>query len=165
MSSSVKLMMTQGVSQHNAALWLVRQQQGLIQESGMENMMKTMREHFPARTVVIEQSLDMFGIKRNEDGTLLFPRHSDKRFPVARIRKRLAAYGWRGERLDKEVARIVAGPDILPDRREYSIIFPYGWEKKQLTREMRRMFPRKTGRRVLIMLDEFHQFIDSREKQ
>ncbi|EDS3139198.1 hypothetical protein LBG40_004309 [Salmonella enterica] len=37
----------------------------------MENMMKTMREHFPARTVVIEQSLDMFGIKRNEDGTLL----------------------------------------------------------------------------------------------
>ncbi|HGJ4005424.1 TPA: hypothetical protein ACJGL8_004300 [Salmonella enterica subsp. enterica] len=130
----------------------------------MENMMKTMREHFPARTVVIEQSLDMFGIKRNEDGTLLFPRHSDKRFPVARIRKRLAAYGWRGERLNKEVARIVAGPDILPDRREYSIIFPYGWEKKQLTREMRRMFPRKTGRRVLIMLDELHQFVESREK-
>lgn len=54
---------------------------------------------------------------------------------------------------------------ILPDRRDYSIIFPYGWEKKQLTREMRRMFPRKTGRRVLIMLDELHQFIDSREKQ
>ncbi len=99
----------------------------------MENMMKTMSEHFPARTVVIEQSLDMSGIKRNEDGTLLFPRHSDKRFPVARIRKRLAAYGWRGERLNKEVARIVAGPDILPERRDYSIIFPYGWEKKQLT--------------------------------
>lgn len=67
----------------------------------MENMMKTMREHFPSRTVVIEQSLDMFGIKRNKDGTLLFPRHSDKRFPIARIRKRLAAYGWRGERLNK----------------------------------------------------------------
>lgn len=75
----------------------------------MENMLKTMREHFPVRTVVIEQSLDMFGVQRNEDGTLLFPRHSDKRFPVARIRKRLAAYGWRGERLNKEVARIVAG--------------------------------------------------------
>lgn len=42
----------------------------------MENRMKTMREHFPARTVVIEQSLDMFGVKRNEDGTLLFPRQS-----------------------------------------------------------------------------------------
>ncbi|EJA70244.1 hypothetical protein SEEN443_14977 [Salmonella enterica subsp. enterica serovar Newport str. CVM 19443] len=133
--------MTQGVSQHNAAIWLVRQLQGLIQESEMENMLKTMREHFPARTVVIEQSLDMFGVKRNEDGTLLFPRRSDKRFPVARIRKRLAAYGWRGERLNKEVARIVAGPDILPERRDYSIIFPYGWE----TREMRRMFSRKTG--------------------
>lgn len=96
----------------------------------------------------------MSGVKRNEDGTLLFPRHSDKRFPIARIRKRLAAYGWRGERLNKEVARIVAGPDI----------FPYGWEKKQLTREMRRMFPRKTGRRVLIMLDELHHFSDLREK-
>ncbi|MUA41823.1 hypothetical protein GNF00_18385, partial [Klebsiella pneumoniae] len=44
------------------------------------------------------------------------------------------------------------------------IIFPYGWEKKQLTREMRRMFPRKTGRRVLIMLDELHHFSDLREK-
>ncbi len=148
----------------NAALWLVRQLQVLIQESGMENMMKTMREHFPTRTVVIEQSLDMFGVKRNEDGTLLFPRHSDKRFPIARIRKRLAAYGWRGERLNKEVARIVAGPDIYAERNEYNIIFPYGWEKKQLTREMRRMFPRKTGRRVLIMLDELHHFSDLREK-
>lgn len=36
-----------GVRLHNAALWLVRQLQVLIQESGMENMMKTMREHFP----------------------------------------------------------------------------------------------------------------------
>ena len=80
----------------------------------MENTMKTKHELFPMRTVVIEQSLDMFGIKRNEDGTLLFPHHSDKRFPVARIRKR------RGERLNKEVARIVAGPDILPEKRDYS---------------------------------------------
>lgn len=132
----------------------------------MENMMKTMREHFPRRTVLIQQSLDMFGIKRNEDGTLLFPRHSDKRFPIARIRKRLAAYGWRGERLNKEVARIIAGPDERNRQTgNYSIIFPYGWEKQQLTCEMRRMFPRKTGRRVLIMLDELHQFFDSREKQ
>lgn len=130
----------------------------------MENMMKFMREHFPARTVVVEQSLDMFGIKRNEDGTLLFPRHSDKRFPVGRIRKRLAAYGWRGERLNKEVARIVAGPNILPERRDASIIFPYGWEKQQLTREMRRMFPHKSGRRVMIMLDELHLLFNSREQ-
>lgn len=57
----------------NAALWLVRQLQVLIQESGMENMMKTMREHFPTRTVVIEQSLDMFGVKRNEDGRYSSP--------------------------------------------------------------------------------------------
>lgn len=77
-------------------------------------------------------------------GTLLFPRHSEKRFPVARI---------------------ITGPDILPERRDYSIIFPYGWEKKQLTHEMRQMFPRKTGLCTLIMLDELHQFFDSREKQ
>lgn len=66
----------------NAALWLVRQLQVLIQESGMENMMKTMREHFPTRTVVIEQSLDMFGVKRNEDGTLLFPVTPINVFPL-----------------------------------------------------------------------------------
>ncbi|EJC3639763.1 hypothetical protein MYX88_004996 [Salmonella enterica] len=152
--------MTPGVNQYNAALWLVRQLQVLIQESGM----KIMHELFPMRTVVIEQFLDISGVKRNEDGTLLFPRHSDKRFPIARIRKRLAAYGWRGERLNKEVARIVADPDILHERTDCSVIFPYGWEKQQLTREMRRMFPRKTGRRVLIMLDELHHFSDLREK-
>lgn len=46
---------------------------------------ETMHELFPLRTVVIEQSLDMFGVKRNEDGTLLFPRHSNKRFPRFRM--------------------------------------------------------------------------------
>lgn len=128
----------------------------------MENMMKTMRKYSP-RTVLVPQSLDKFGIKRNEDGTLIFPRHSDERFPISRIRKRLAAYGWRGERLNKEVARIVSGPDERSIQTEgYSIIFPYGWELKQLTRDMRRMFPRKTGRRKLIMLDEFHKLFESR---
>lgn len=127
-------------------------------------MMESLREYFPAQTVMIRQSLDMFGVKRNEDGTLLFPRHSDKNFPIARIRKRLAAFGWRGERLNNEVARIVAGPDDTSIQTgNYNIIFPYGWEKKQLTREMRRMFPRKSGRRVLIMLDELHQLYKSRD--
>ncbi|EAO4079877.1 hypothetical protein NCW85_004911, partial [Salmonella enterica] len=88
------------------------------------------------------------------------------RFPIGRIRKRLASYGWRGERLNQEVARIVAGPDIFPERSDYSIIFPYGWERNQLTPEMRRMFPRKSGRRrVLIMPDEFHSFHYSRDRQ
>jgi hypothetical protein len=45
---------------------------------------------------VFQQALDMFGIKRNEDGTLLFPQHSDKRFPIARIRKRLVAVDENG---------------------------------------------------------------------
>lgn len=48
----------------------------------MENMLKTMREHFPVRTVVIEQSLDMFGVQRNEDGTLLFPVTPINVFPL-----------------------------------------------------------------------------------
>ncbi len=131
----------------------------------MENMMQTIKNQFPVRKVTISQSLAMFGITRGEDGALIFPRHSDKRFPIGRIRKRLAAYGWRGERLNQEVARIVAGPDIFSERSNYSIIFPYGWERNQLTPEMRRMFPRKSGRRVLIMLDEFHSFHDSRERR
>ncbi|MCD7087710.1 hypothetical protein LTK58_05715 [Klebsiella quasipneumoniae subsp. quasipneumoniae] len=67
-------------------------------------------------------------------------------------------------RMKSERGRFAMLAHILPERRDYSIIFPYGWEKKQLTREMRRMFPRKTGRRVLIMLDEYHKFFDSREK-
>lgn len=97
----------------------------------------------------------MFGITLGKDGKLIFPRHSDKRFPIGRIRKRLTSYGWHGDRLKQEVARIVAGPDI----------FPYGWERNQLTPEMRRMFPRKSGRRVLIMPDEFHSFHYSRDRQ
>lgn len=125
--------------------------------------MNSLREYFPSRTVTIRQSLDMFGIKRNEDGTFLYPRHSDKNFPIARIRKRLAAFGWRGERLNNEVARIVAGPGDKSTQTGNSIIFPYGWEKKQLTREMRRMFPRKSGRRVLIMLDEMHHLFKLRD--
>lgn len=133
----------------------------------MENMMNKMHGHFPARQVLIRQSLDMFGVKRGEDGTLVFPRHSDKRFPVGRIRKRLASYGWRGERLNQEVARIVAGPDDKAGQggHEDSIIFPYGWERKQLTRAMRRMFPQRTGRRVLIMLDELHLLFDPEKRQ
>lgn len=127
-------------------------------------MMESLRDYFPRQTVTIRQSLDMFGVKRNEDGTLLFPRHSDRNFPIARIRKRLAAFGWRGERLNNEVARIVAGPDDKSIQTgNYNIIYPYGWEKRQLTREMRRMFPRKSGRRVLIMLDELHQLFKSRD--
>lgn len=130
-------------------------------------MMKEMRAHFPVRNVLIQQSLDMFGVRRDEDGKIIFPRNSDNRFPVGRIRKRLVARGWRGERLNQEVARIVAGPDQRDAHRElgYSIIFPYGWERKQLTPEMQRMFSRKTGRRVLIVLDELNQYLAPVKRQ
>ncbi|ECQ9991304.1 hypothetical protein F0697_20435 [Salmonella enterica] len=127
--------------------------------------MEEMSGYFLGRKIFCRQSLDMFGLIRGEDGKMTFPRHSDKRFPIGRIRKRLAAYGWRGDRLNQEVARIVAGPDIFPERSDYSIIFPYGWERNQLTPEMRRMFPRKSGRRVLVTLDEFHSVHGSVECQ
>ena len=71
-----------GVRLHNAALWLVRQLQVLIQGVWNGKYDENMREHFPARTEVIEQSLDMFGIKRNEDGTLLFPVTPINVFPL-----------------------------------------------------------------------------------
>ncbi|EBT7100993.1 hypothetical protein CPV60_24715 [Salmonella enterica] len=131
----------------------------------MDNVLKTIHTGFSCGSATLIQSLEDFGVKRGDDGELIFPRHSDKRFPIGRIRKRLASYGWRGERLNHEVARIVAGPDIFPERSDYSIIFPYVWERNQLTPEMRRMFPRKSGRRVLIMPDEFHSFHYSRECQ
>ncbi|EBF1295133.1 hypothetical protein C6120_17880 [Salmonella enterica] len=131
----------------------------------MDNVLKTIHTGFSCGSATLIQSLEDFVVKRGDDGELIFPRHSDKRFPIGRIRKRLASYGWRGERLNHEVARIVAGPDIFPERSDYSIIFPYGWERNQLTPEMRRMFPRKSGRRVLIMPDEFHSFHYSRECQ
>ncbi|MJM35607.1 hypothetical protein DNV69_26280, partial [Salmonella enterica subsp. enterica] len=113
----------------------------------MDNVLKIIHTGFSCRSATLIQSLEDSGIKRGDDGELIFPRHSDKRFPIGRIRKRLASYGWRGDRLNQEVARIVAGPDIFPERSDYSIIFPYGWERNQLTPEMRRMFPRKRGRR------------------
>lgn len=100
-----------------------------------------MSGYFLGRKIFCRQSLDMFGLIRGEDGKMTFPRHSDKRFPIGRIRKRLAAYGWRGERLNQEVARIVAGPDIFPERSDYSIIFPYGWERNQLTLRCGECFP------------------------
>lgn len=96
----------------------------------MEDVMKITLEHFPSQTVVIEKSMEIFGITRNEDETLLFPRHYDKRFPIKHVRRRLVAYGWRGERLNKEMTRIVASPDILAERTDCSIVFSYGWEKQ-----------------------------------
>lgn len=60
----------------------------------MHNMIKEMHGHFPVLNVLIQQSLDMFGVRRDDDGKIIFPRNSDNRFPVGRIRKRLAA--WAG---------------------------------------------------------------------
>lgn len=58
----------------------------------MENMMKTMRENFPTRTVVIEQSLDMFCVKRNEDGT---GRYSSPVTPINVFPLHVSVSDWR----------------------------------------------------------------------
>ncbi|KAF1366621.1 hypothetical protein [Yokenella regensburgei] len=124
----------------------------------MQKTLNTIR-NFNRQSATLIQSPEDFGVMRSEDGELHFLRRSDPCYPVSRIRRSLAAYGWRGERLKQEVERITTGPapralDI--EERNGRVIYPYGWEKKELTREMRRMFPRRSGRRELIMIDELH---------
>lgn len=87
----------------------------------MDNVRKTIHSGFCCGSAILIQSLEDFGVKRGDDSEIIFPRHSDKRFPSGRIRKRLASYGWRGDRLNQEVARIVTVPDIFSERSDYSI--------------------------------------------
>ncbi|EIP3952752.1 hypothetical protein LSB85_004655, partial [Salmonella enterica] len=115
-------------------------------------------------TLTFTQSLEDIGITKAADGSLIYPRRSDKRFPVGRVRRALTSYGWRGEKLRKELDRIVAGPDVRNretfDVSDARVVYPYGWEKRELTREMRRMFPRNSGKRNMLVLDELHLFFN-----
>lgn len=56
----------------------------------MENMMKTMREHFPARTVVIEQSLDMSASNEMRTG-----RYSSPVTPINVFLLHVSVSDWR----------------------------------------------------------------------
>lgn len=83
---------------------------------------------------------------------------SDPRMPVTRLRRYLSQYGLRGEALNKEIRRIVAGPE-RPDNILKSGIYctwPYGWEPADFTPMMRRILGGKRTRHV-ILFDEFHQ--------
>lgn len=80
---------------------------------------------------------------------------SDPRMPRTRLRRYLSQYGLRGEALNREVRRIVAGPE----RRAHSVpeglyyTWPYGWEPADFTPMMRRIFRGKRTRH-LIVIDE-----------
>lgn len=80
---------------------------------------------------------------------------SDPRMPRTRLRRYLGQYGLRGEALNREVRRIVAGPERPDNMLKAGIYFtwPYGWEPADFTPVMRRIFRGKRTRHVM-MFDE-----------
>lgn len=87
---------------------------------------------------------------------------SDPRMPGTRLRRYLGQYGLRGEALNREVRRIVAGPE----RRDSTLqeggyhMWPYGWEPADFTPMMRRLFKGKRTRH-LMMFDEMPQLFSN----
>ncbi|ECG3146340.1 hypothetical protein AZH90_004369 [Salmonella enterica subsp. enterica serovar Legon] len=128
----------------------------------MKDLVNDMRQFGPRKLPILKQSLEDLGITRDENGTVIRPRQSDKAFPVRKIRRALSSFGWRGDALRKELDRIVAGPDARDAEPGIMVVYPYGWEKKALTREMRRMFPQNSGKRQLLMIDELHLWMSRR---
>ncbi|EOM7671316.1 hypothetical protein ACNCQC_004601 [Escherichia coli] len=81
------------------------------------------------------------------------PLGNDARFPRSRLRKTLRRYRYRGEALKAEVERIMRGPGLTPAAGA-CVIYPYGWQKHQMTRLMKRIF-HGLGRPQLLVMDEF----------
>ncbi|ENL0638814.1 TPA: hypothetical protein ACGSSW_005413 [Klebsiella pneumoniae] len=83
---------------------------------------------------------------------------SDPRMPRTRLRRYLGQYGLRGEALNREVRRIVAGPERRDSKLKDGIYYtwPYGWEPCDFTPMMRRIFRGKRTRHVM-MSDEMPQ--------
>lgn len=107
---------------------------------------KTMR-NTGMKTVMVSQLMDLSSYVK-----------TDPRMPRKRLRRYLGQYGLRGEALNKEVRRIVAGPE-RPDNILKSGIYytwPYGWEPADFTPMMRRIFRGKCTRH-LMMFDELAQ--------
>lgn len=80
---------------------------------------------------------------------------TDPRMPRTRLRRYLGQYGLRGEALNREVRRIVAGPERRDSKLKDGIYYtwPYGWEPCDFTPMMRRIFRGKRTRHVM-MSDE-----------
>lgn len=83
---------------------------------------------------------------------------SDPRIPRTRLRRYLGQYGLRGEALNREVRRIVAGPERRDSTLQVGIYYtwPYGWEPADFTPMMRRIFRGKRTRHVMLF-DELPQ--------
>lgn len=83
---------------------------------------------------------------------------SDPRMPRTRLRRYLGQYGLRGEALNREARRIVAGPERRDSKLQEGIYptWPYGWEPGDFTPMMRRIFRGKRTRHVMLF-DELPQ--------
>ncbi|EBX5660746.1 hypothetical protein DSQ72_20125 [Salmonella enterica subsp. enterica serovar Montevideo] len=88
---------------------------------------------------------------------------SDPRMPRTRLRRYLGQYGLRGEALNREVRRIVAGPERRDSTLQEGIYhtWPYGWEPADFTPMMRRIFKGKRTRHVMLF-DELPQLFSKR---
>lgn len=83
---------------------------------------------------------------------------SAPRMPRTRLRRYLGQYGLRGEALNREVRRIVAGPERRDSTLQEGIYhtWPYGWEPADFTPMMRRIFKGKRTCHVMLF-DELPQ--------
>ena len=88
---------------------------------------------------------------------------TDPRMPRTRLRRYLGQYGLRGEALNREVRRIVAGPERRDSKLKDGIYYtwPYGWEPCDFTPMMRRIFRGKRTRH-LMMFDEMPELFGKR---
>ncbi|PVZ84225.1 hypothetical protein C9426_24115 [Serratia sp. S1B] len=111
-------------------------------------MFKRMRRE---NSTVIELTQNLDDLKRKSD-------YTDPKLPHHRIRRYLSDFGFRGAALNAEVKRIVAGPEkhLSPEGHIW-YTYPYGWDDRQFTRSMRRIFKGR-GRRNILMMDEAHLF-------
>ncbi|MDU1196839.1 hypothetical protein [Kluyvera ascorbata] len=109
----------------------------------MSNALSTMRK-YGMNIITASQSMDVNSYVK-----------SDPRMPRTRLRRYLGQYGLRGEALNREVARIVAGPERPDNQLKAGIYYtwPYGWEPADFTPMMRRIFSGKRTRHVM-MFDE-----------
>jgi hypothetical protein len=112
----------------------------------LANMLKNLR-HENATFINVTQSVENF--KRKND-------YTDPKLPHHRIRRYLSDFGFRGAALNAEVKRIVAGPEkhISPEGHIW-YSYPYGWDERQFTRSMKRIFKGR-GKRNILMMDEAH---------
>lgn len=109
----------------------------------MDVALRTMRR-YGMNIITATQHLDVNGYVK-----------SDPRMPRTRLRRYLGQYGLRGEALNLEVRRIVAGPERRDNTLKDGIYctWPYGWEPADFTPMMRRIFHGKSTRHVM-MSDE-----------